>query len=214
MSADDPASDDTRLAAQAVEGDEVALSRLLFLHHDRLIGEIASRMPSDVQGAIAAEDIAQETYVVAFQRIATFNPHDHDRFYPWLSAIARNRLMDAVKAQRTAKRGGGRVAVTGAPADDDGEMVQVLEMLAVHSRTPSRDAARQEAIAAVERALAQLPEDYALVLRLRFIEAMPVADVASRLNRSEGAMHMLCQRALQALRVAIGDTSRFLTRKA
>ena len=214
MSADEHATDDTKLAAEAVAGDEVALSKLLFLHHDRLIAEIGSRMPADVQGALSAEDVVQEAYVVAFQRIATFNPHDHDKFYPWLAAIARNRLMDAVKAQRTAKRGGGRVAVTDSPAGEDGEMVQVLEMLAAHSQTPSRDAARQEAVAAVERGLSHLSEDYARVLRLRYVEALPVAEVAAQLNRSEGAVQMLCQRALQALRAALGDSSQFLTKKA
>src|SRR5262245_50379161 len=132
MSADDPAHEDAQLAAKAVAGDEAALSNLLFRHHERLVAEIGGKLPADLQGSVSAEDIAQEAYVVAFQRIASFNPEDHERFYPWLAAIARNRLMDAVKAQRAAKRGGGRVAVAGTQASDDEEMVHLLEVLAAH----------------------------------------------------------------------------------
>ncbi|HKQ47148.1 MAG TPA: sigma-70 family RNA polymerase sigma factor [Phycisphaerae bacterium] len=213
MSADESPHHDTQLAAKAVAGDEVALSKLLFSHHERLVAEVGSKLPSDVQGSVSAEDIVQEAYVVAFQRIATFNPEDHERFYPWLAAIARNRLMDAVKAQRAAKRGGGRVAVTGEQTDDE-EMVQLLEVLAVHTRTPSRSAADHEAAQAVERALGNLSEDYKEALRLRYLEALPVAQIASRLSRTEGAVHMLCHRGLQAMRLALGDTSKFLTKKS
>lgn len=213
MSADDPAPEDSQLAARAVAGDEVALSKLLFRHHDRLIAEIAAKLPGDVQGSVSAEDIAQDAYVVAFQRIASFNPDDHERFYPWLATIARNRLMDAVKAQRTAKRGGGRVAVTGDEAVDE-EMVNLLEVLAAHSRTPSRSAAGHEAAHAVQRALESLQTDYKEALHLRYIDALPVAQIATRMNRTDGAVHMLCHRGLQALRLALGDTSKFLTKKS
>ena len=213
MSADESANEDKDLAALAVAGDEAALSKLLFRHHERLIGEIGSKLPSDLQAGVSAEDIVQEAYVVAFQRIASFNPQDHERFYPWLSAIARNRLMDAVKAQRAAKRGGGRVAITDEHAGDE-EMVGLLEILAVHSRTPSRSAASHEAAQAIQQALGNLPEEYRDALRFRYLDALPVAQIASRMNRSEGAVHMLCHRGLQALRLSLGDTSKFLTRKS
>jgi RNA polymerase sigma-70 factor (ECF subfamily) len=202
---------DAELAAKAVAGDDVAMGRLLFRYHDRLVAEMAGKLPGDIRGSMSAEDIVQEAYVVAFQRIASFNPKDHERFYPWLAAIARNRLMDAVKAQRAAKRGGGRVAVTGDQADDE-EMVGLLEVLAAHSRTPSRSAAGHEAAQAVQRALDHLTEDYGEALRLRYVEALPVAEIAARMDRTEGAINMLCHRGLQALRLALGDTSRFLSK--
>ncbi len=213
MSPDESPQDEPQLAARAVAGDEVALSQLLFRCHDRLVGEIGRKLPADIQGSIAAEDIAQEAYVVAFQRIASFNPQDHERFFAWLFAIARNRLMDAIKAHRTAKRGGGRVEVVTGQAAEDDDVVRLLETLAAHSRTPSRSAAGHEAAEAVGRALASLPPDYAEALRLRYLESLPIAEVAARMNRSEGSIHMLCNRALKALKRAMGETSRFLSRK-
>jgi RNA polymerase sigma-70 factor (ECF subfamily) len=212
MSVDESTSDDEQLAAKAVAGDEVALSKLLFRHHEQLVADISGRLPADLQGSVSAEDVVQEAYVVAFQRIASFNPQDHARFYAWLATIARNRLMDAVKAQRAAKRGGGRMAVANLSTDDE-EMVHMLEVLAAHSRTPSRSAAGHEAAEAVARALEDLPKDYGEVLRLRYVDALPVAEIAERMQRTDGAVHMLCHRGLQALRLALGDTTKFLTRK-
>jgi len=214
MSAGNDANDHAQLTAKAVGGDEDALSKLLYSYHSRLLADISSKLPTDMQGAVSAEDIAQEAYVVVFQRISTFNPDDHERNYPWLVAIARNRLMDAIKAHRAAKRGGGRAAVTGIAGSEDDEMVRLLEVLASHSRTPSRSAAGHEAAQAVERALGGLPEDYGTALRLRYIDALPVAQIAQRMNRSEGSVHMLCHRGLQALRSAMGDSAQFFSRKA
>ena len=93
-------------------------------------------------------------------------------------------------------------------------MVHLLEVLAAHSRTPSRSAAAHEAVEAVQRALSGLPEDYGEAIRLRYVEGLPVAQIATRMNRSEGSVHMLCNRGLQALRIALGDSARFLTKKA
>lgn len=212
--------------AQAVAGDEAALGRLLLLHHARLVREVAGKIPPDVQGTISAEDIVQEAYVVAFQRIRTFeldepeagspSPANPPRqtMYPWLAGIARNRLMDAVKAQRAAKRGGGRAAVQEpAGEEDQSQVIGLLEMLAAHSRTPSRSMAGHEAVAAVQETLAALPPEYREALRLRYVEALPVAEIAARMKRSEGAVQMLCHRALRALRDALGDPGQFFSRK-
>jgi DNA-directed RNA polymerase specialized sigma24 family protein len=47
---------------------------------------------------------------------------------------------------------------------------------------------------------------------LRYLEGLRVAEVAKRIGRSEGAVHMLCTRGLQSLREELGDLSRFLSR--
>jgi len=212
MADETPEMEDSVLIARAVAGDEVALSQLLYRHHGRLATEVGGKLPADLQGSVSAEDIVQETFVVAFQRIGSFNPQDHERFYSWLAVIARNRLMDAIKAHRADKRGGGRVVAATAPSTGDEEVVLLLEMLAAHSRTPSRSAANHEAAQAIQQALDEVSEDYAKALRMRYLEGLPVAEVAARMNRSEGAIHMLCHRGLEALRQVLGDASRFLTK--
>ena len=98
-------------------------------------------------------------------------------------------------------------------ADGDGELVEILSLLAVSSRTPSRSVARMEAMQAVQTAMDALDEDYRTALRLRYIDGLAMNDVARGMGRSEGAVAMLCQRGLARLRDTLGDPANFLSRK-
>jgi RNA polymerase sigma-70 factor (ECF subfamily) len=206
----DAGSEDV-LLQNAVAGDAAALESLLLQHFDRLVAHVAARMPDDVRGPLSAEDVVQDALIVVFQRIAGFQPQGGEAFFGWLARIAENRLMDAAKALRAAKRGGGRQRITD-PHGPDADIIPLLESLHVHSRTPSRSAAAHEAAAALTAALEALDPDYRDVLRLRYIEAQPIAVCAERLQRSEGAIYMLLTRALAALRGRLGDASRFVSR--
>ena len=97
--------------------------------------------------------------------------------------------------------------------DPTGSVVGLLDLLAAHSRTPSRSAAALEATAAVERALSELKDDYRQALLLRYVEGLSVSDVADRMNRSDAAVLMLCQRALRQLHLILGDSADYLSRK-
>ena len=60
--------------------------------------------------------------------------------------------------------------------------------------------------------LARLTDDQHDVIRLRFLEGLPVAEVASRLDTTEDAVYALCRRGLIALRESLGSLSRYLSR--
>src|SRR5262245_42413767 len=98
-------TDEVQLLARATKGDEDALGTLLVRNHDRLIEDIRPKIPSRLAGTISAEDILQETFVVAFRRIGTLELMPGVTFFHWLAGIAENVLRDAVRAGRTAKRG-------------------------------------------------------------------------------------------------------------
>jgi RNA polymerase sigma-70 factor (ECF subfamily) len=202
------APDDADLIAQARAGHRLAFERLLVRHQRRLVERIGRRIPGRMRSLVDADDILQETFADGWQSLGDFRPAGPDAFFPWLLRIAENNLLDAVKAFRAAKRGGGWQRT---PEDLDGELTQVLSLLAVHQRTPSRSVARHEALAAVQAALPGLKEDYREVLRLRFLEGMPVGDAATRMNRTEWAVQKLTARALASLREAMGDAARFLS---
>lgn len=197
---------------RAVAGEELALNQLLLLHHDHLVNELRLLIPESARALVAPDDVAQDAYVAVFQRIATFQPRADNAFFAWLLTIARNRLTDMLRALRADKRGGGRVAHAEALNSGDAEITSLLELLARHSRTPSRVAAADEAAESVRRALEQIAPDYQNALRLRYVEGLSVAVIAERLERTEGAVHMLCNRGLSALRDAIGDPSRIISR--
>lgn len=209
-------SDATReheLVRRAGAGDSSALEELLLDQYDRLAAQIAGKIPPRLQAALSPEDVLQEAFLEVSRRIATFTPQGDGSFFRWVATIAEHRLIDMVRAHQAAKRGGGRQQVTAAP-DASQSMIDLLTMLAVHERTPSQSAAGHEAAAAIGAALVRINPDYRDALRLRYVEGLPIAQIAARLGRTEPAVHMLCHRGLHALREALGPDSRFLSRKA
>lgn len=131
-------------------------------------------------------------------------------FYKWLETIAISRLKDEQRALRRQKRDVARVAHD--RPDISASYPDLVDRLAGSQSTPSRQIARDEAIAAVMSSLARLTEEQREVVRLRFLEGLPVADIAARLCKTEPAVHMLCHRGLKALRELMVSITRYLTR--
>ncbi len=200
--------DELELIAQARAGQRLAFERLLVRHAGPLMQRISCRIPQRLRSVVDAEDILQEAFADGWEALAGFQPNGANAFGSWLARIAEHRLLDVIKAHRAAKRGGdGRCA----PRGLDGQLTQVLSLLAVHQRTPSRSVARREALLAVRTALPQLKESFRDVLRLRFMEGLSVGEVADRMNRTEWAVQKLTARALASLREALGDGAGFLS---
>ncbi|HUU95956.1 MAG TPA: sigma-70 family RNA polymerase sigma factor [Phycisphaerae bacterium] len=201
------------LIAQAIAGNQVAIHQLLMRHHDQIAAMLAKKIPPDLAGLLAAEDICQEAYVVAVRELASFQPRGKNAFFKWLLTIAERKLIDAIRALRAAKRGGGKKALELPARSDASSIAGLLEHVAIHERTPSRSAADHEIVSAVQNALAGLKEDYRTAIHCRYIEGLSAAETAARMGRSEGAVLKLCERALQQLAESIGDASRFFSRK-
>ena len=71
-------ADEEELARRATSGDQEALERLLVGQYDRLAAEVARQLPDDLRGAVSADDVLQETFIVAFREIGHFTPTGPD----------------------------------------------------------------------------------------------------------------------------------------
>lgn len=202
--------DDDEQSRQATNAERLALERLLVRYHHRLLTDIRGKLPDDARQVISPEDIAQETYIVAFRKMGEARLEEGEGFYYWLAKIAEHKVYDAVKFLRRAKRGGGKGVDSEWLVNDTGSLLALLELLWTDSTTPSRSAAEREVVAAVRAALSALKEEYRVALQLRHIEGLPVKEVAARMSRTEAAVLMLCQRGLRKLQEELGDVSRFL----
>ena len=202
------------LVSRASGGDRSAIQELLMLHHRQLVATIEKKIPADLRGLLSADDVCQEAYVSVFRQISSFQPDDEHAFERWLRTIADRKLVDLIRTQRAVKRGGGKRADARYPRNDTSSVIELLDILAVHERTPSRSAAHRELVRIVQDALDGLKEDYREVLRLRYIQSLSVAETAQQMGRSDGAVMMLCNRGLQQLEEVIGDPSRFFSRGA
>jgi RNA polymerase sigma-70 factor (ECF subfamily) len=185
------------LLLRAREGDPDALTDLLRAHGAGVRRRIGAAINLRWRRHIDLDDLMQVTYLEAFLSIRRFVPGREGGFGAWLLQIARNNLLDAVRELRKAKRPDPEKQVE--LAGDD-SYVGLMDRLASTSATPSRSAVRHEQVAAMQAAIAQLPETYRLVVERFDIEFRPAVDVARDIGRSPGAVYMIRARAHDRLR--------------
>ncbi len=211
---------DERARAVAVQrvagGDASALQRLIVEYHAAWRVAVEQAGSGDLPARFDPDDILQQAYTAAF---AALCPRDDpsaggvaqrerpgfdnpECFYAWMERIALNALRDEQRACRRQKRDVARECGPALPAGTS--YYDLALTLAASDGTPSRILAKRETEAAVMSSLARLRPEQRDVIRLRFLEGLPVAEVATRLEKTEAAVHMLCHRGLKSLRRYLG----------
>lgn len=171
------------------------LESLLRTHHNALVAMLARRIPRDIRGRIAAEDVAQEAALEAVRSLPHFRPDESDSLRRWVWRIARHRLGDLIKAQRRLKR-------SGSMSDNECAFDRVI----APGPCPAGAADKNETVASLSSALSTLPSTYRQAVQLRYIDELSIPDAAARLGRSTGAFQMLCNRGLKLLRQSLEST--------
>lgn len=142
------------------------------------------RAAQAVVGREDAEDVAQDALLLAFKALPSIE--DPAKFAAWLSAITRHRAFRFGKRESAHKEG--RV-------DLDEFLIEQVEALA-HPLVNDGD---EE----LGLALENLPADYALVLRLRFFDEMPLKRIAAFLGVPVSTIKWRVHRGKQLLREQI-----------
>jgi len=191
-----------RLVKRAVGGDADALSILLAEFGPRL--EAALHIGRRWRPVIDVADVMQVTYLEAFTQIGRFNP-EGGSFLRWLRTIAANNLRDAIRglSGRNRPPPERRIAMDG----NTDSMVELFESLNATTTTPSRASGKNEIHALIRAAVDRLPTDYRTVVQTYDLDGKSIADVATALDRSKGAVHMLRARAHDHLRAMLGAES-------
>ncbi len=191
--------------------DPLSLQLLFHAERAHLLEYVRRHLPGELAAVVDVQDVLQDTYINAFRRMGQFTPGgDSSSVFRWLVTIARHRIAELLRLHRTAKRGGRRSAADLGAVDDDDSLIQTLAQLAVYQRTPSRSAAAHEFLAALEQSLRRLPDRYRDAVNLRYIQGLTPGEIASKIGRSERAVHMLCNRGLKAVRMDLRSGSQFL----
>ena len=193
--------DDTHILIDlARRGDDPAARRLIVMYHPRLRARLLRQMDAVMKSKIEPEDILQQVYLEAFRAISQFAYQGKDSFLRWMYAILDRKLIDEHRALR-AERRDVRREVHAAPANRNRTTYfDLMARVMANGSTPSQVIRKDEALGAISACLATLPEHYREVVKMRFLEGRPVADVAETLDRSIGSIHMICHRALKQLR--------------
>jgi RNA polymerase sigma factor (sigma-70 family) len=178
----------TALAADVVaagSGDRAAFGRLV----DACAGVVTSIAVAIVRDPDTGDDVAQEVFLAAWQRVHTLrNP---DSFLPWLRQLTRNQAHMVVRGRIRRRR---RVDI----ADD-------AVLAAAACGQPS---ARDALVSAEERAivadvLAALPDEAREVVTLYYREGRSAAQVGALLGLGEDAVKKRLERARRVVRAEV-----------
>ena len=168
------ALEDNELVARTLSGDLRSYEELV-RRYERLVGRV---LYPYARREISVEDLVQETFLKAYDRLETFNPAY--RFKTWLLAIANNLGVDTLRRRR--------------------EVVEFNpETHAAVSRGPESEAARKDLSRSVQAAIATLPETYGVPIVLRYSEGMSYAEISEVLSISVPAVKSRLFRARNML---------------
>lgn len=168
----------------ARNGDAVAYGRLVSATQ-RMVASVAMAITRDLQ---ASEDIAQDTFLTAWQRIGQLG--STSSFLPWLRQVARNRAIDHVRA--------GRYRET--PVDP---MDYLAEVAGDPQHGPAETFAREHEAKQLADALDEIPETSRDVLLLYYREGERSQSVAALLGISDAAVRKRLQRGRDSLRAEL-----------
>ena len=162
------------LHAAVLAGDEAAWRVWYSESADALFGYIAWRCGGRRD---TAHEVAQDVWLTAVRRLPAFDPASGS-FLGWLRGIAARVLANRFRRDR--RREARPPPAQSSEAEDE-----------VNQRE------RAERVAAT---LAAMPENYEAVLRAKYLDALPVAEIAIDLGLSEKAVESLLSRARAAFR--------------
>jgi RNA polymerase sigma-70 factor (ECF subfamily) len=199
---DHPLTDD--LLDLAADGDVSAAERLMDRHRDRLRKMVAVRLDSRLAARIDPSDVVQETLLVATKRLPAYLKRRPIPFYPWLRQLAQDRL-ERLHTRHIARqnRAIDREEQSRCRLSNH-SLLKLASRFAAKDSSPSRRALREELRERVQQALDLMADQDREVLILRFLEQLPVKEVAEVLGLSEGAVNMRQLRALERLRTLLG----------
>ncbi len=201
---------DDELVTRARAGDRDAISAILERSADSIAAELNTDIAPRWRPVLDVDDVMQVSFLEAFLQAERFTGSDLNAFKSWFRRIAVNNLHDAVRALQCEKRPQPTNRVQSSAGQDS--YTALLECLGGSVSTPSTKAARHENAELVSAALARLPADYRMAIELYDLQGLSGPQVARRMQRSRGAVHMLRARGLARLRELLGSGSDFFSR--
>jgi RNA polymerase sigma-70 factor (ECF subfamily) len=173
---------DEILVVEAILGNLYAFNELASRYRAAVV-----RTAQAIVGREFAEDVAQDALLLAFKALPSID--EPTKFAAWLSAITRHRAMRFGKRENQLRS----------------RSVTLDEMLLEKVEALSQPLPEQSGNEELRRALETVPDEYSMVLKLRFLDEMPLKRIAAflgaPLSTVKGRVHQgkkLLRRELEA----------------
>jgi len=172
-----PQAEIRKLVERAQAGDRDALEELYLIHFDRIYGYLHMT----VGNRHDAEDLTTQTFLRMLESIGRFRWQSAP-FSAWLFRIAHNLSMDHFRASRRWQ-----------PEEE------VPEPAGAEERSAEEEAFQSIGRKSMLELIEDLSDEQRQVLTLKFVFNFTNGDVATILDKSEGAVKSLQHRALVSL---------------
>lgn len=198
---------------QSVNGEALTpAQRVLISRIGRLREYVVRKIPRRFARLISPDDVLQEIWIAAHAKFEEVfaNAGDPAAIDRWLMIVARNRLIDILRAVRCPQRNGAAELrlITERRMTTYSSL---FDRLSTRARTPSQTIRAVEAAHTVGITLRGLSDERRQVIELRFLDGMSHREIAQVLNKSEAAVNSLLFQGLRDLRTRLGDAARFLS---
>ena len=165
--------DEKKLINRTQKGESEAFNPIVSKYRQRIYNMIYQRV-SDRE---TAEDICQEVFLKAWEALPKFK--GQSALYSWIYKIAINCIIDYYR-----KRNRHNVMSLEEVPDYTDDILHTKD-----NRTPqTQHLENMEFEDIIGEAVSRLPFGQRRVFHLRYDEELPIKDIASRLNRSEGTI--------------------------
>lgn len=184
---------DAELVARALAGSERAFADLLG-RYERPVFTLVLRM---VRDRSTAEDLAQDAFLKAFDKLATYDPRR--KLSSWLFKIAHNTAIDHLRRREVA------TVSLDEPAGGEEPGAPLRAVPDTATGTPEAAAERADLSRALARAVARLRPEYREVVALRYQAGLEYGEIVEATGYPLGTVKTYLHRARKELAVLMEE---------
>jgi RNA polymerase sigma-70 factor (ECF subfamily) len=172
-------------------GDRAAFEQIV----RRTARLLFSRLYLETGDAHKAEDLVQETFMVAWRNIRQVT--EPEGFRPWLLSIAHSVRVDAARREGRKKRGG---VIPPKRSSSQLPEMDPLQVVPDPGPRPEESAELEERRRQVLAMLRSMPEEYREPISMRYLAGADYETIGRQLGLSNGSLRGLLNRGMAKLR--------------
>lgn len=187
------------LMAKARAGEAEALGELCALYRNYLRKVVQTGLGTRLRGHVDLSDVVQEALIEVVRQFPRFTGKSEMALLGWLRHLVGQKLADLGRHYNRAKRSpAGACVRLDAGADDGGG--RLIDILSLSQSSPSELAGRRELVVLLGRAMADLPDLDAKVLRLYHAEGLSFEAIGERLGLTRKSARGIWARGLKTVK--------------
>lgn len=190
-------AEDTALVARLLAGEETAFEEFFNGYFGGLYRFALTRLRDED----TAREVVQSTITKAIEALDRYR--GEATLFTWMCGICRHEI-SAVYRQKK------RAPIQLDLVEETPEIRAALDSLALEAEGPEDELRRKELVRQVHLTLDHLPARYGQALEWKYLEGLPVAEIAARLQIGPKAAESVLSRAREAFRTGFETLGRSL----